>query len=984
MAKMKVRARAVDMLGRQQIAGIPTALHELLKNAHDAYAENVRVDFFRDRNVLILRDDGLGMTRDDYENRWLTLGTESKLKANEQTNEVWTGPKNLRRRAILGEKGIGRLAIAAIGPQVLVVTRALRKDGPKKTVMGFVNWAVFEQPGLDVDEVDVPVIEITEDIPSSNDIKAVIASFQKSLSNLKAKINKVEFERILKLASSFETDVLEVLKDIEGPTISSSIGGTYFFVQPTSEELRLDLELAESLDQVSSIQKYLLGFSNTMRDNAVSAPLKAEFWDHTVADTKELIGPLSFFTPEEFDAADHHIEGKFDDTGVFHGKIRIYDEVEHDYTLSPPVEFTAATSCGPFGISIAYVQGLLSESRMEEEEWRNITDKMNSIGGVYVYRDGVRILPYGNSNYDWLSIEHRRTLSAQDWFFSYRRMVGGVEVSAQKNANLREKAGREGFRENLAYRQLRSLIENLLKQIAIDYFRGKSAKISTDHYQLREARQKEAAILKKREKSLKAKRTVFKQSVKQVAEDFNENVFHDIASQITGKFQQGIRTAAQIKNPQQAGKHALEQEVETRQQLSALKEKISILKPRGFKPSKKDQKAFARLEHLKKEFISSVIQPTEELVSESISDLIEQGEIEFTASDRILAPVHKEADESSSSANRMRNQIRKALESLQDRAKISVNKQILDLRNQVESIKIDTNETVNNHSDEETLVKIRDSALSRIENHTRETLTILNDMFAQVESLDLSGDVDTSHLSVVEALEGQNIELNEKLEKFSEWAQVGMALGVVQHEFSGHSRSLYNALKKLKPWAVKNEKLTEVFNDLVTSFQHLESYLQLFLPLDRRMQRSAIEISGESIKEFLEAIFDGQFDEKKIKLIATPAFCRHTIKSYPASIYPVFVNIVDNAIYWIVKAKAKERKIILDIDGDQIKIANTGPGIEQVDHEEIFNFGYSTKQGGTGLGLAISKDVLNRIGFDISLEKAGAKNSPTFLIFKSE
>ena len=35
----RTRARTVDMLGRQQIAGIPTAISELFKNAHDAYAD---------------------------------------------------------------------------------------------------------------------------------------------------------------------------------------------------------------------------------------------------------------------------------------------------------------------------------------------------------------------------------------------------------------------------------------------------------------------------------------------------------------------------------------------------------------------------------------------------------------------------------------------------------------------------------------------------------------------------------------------------------------------------------------------------------------------------------------------------------------------------------------------------------------------------------------------------------------------------------
>ena len=83
MARIRVRARAVDMLGRQQIAGIPTAIHELFKNAHDAYAERVRVDYIHAFDLFLLRDNGLGMTRDDLESKWLTLGTESKVGQND-------------------------------------------------------------------------------------------------------------------------------------------------------------------------------------------------------------------------------------------------------------------------------------------------------------------------------------------------------------------------------------------------------------------------------------------------------------------------------------------------------------------------------------------------------------------------------------------------------------------------------------------------------------------------------------------------------------------------------------------------------------------------------------------------------------------------------------------------------------------------------------------------------------------------------------
>ncbi len=170
MAKFKASARTLDMLGRQQIAGIPTAISELFKNAHDAYADNVEVDYYRSDGLFVLRDDGLGMTEQDFKERWLTLGTESKL----QTSRLAPLPKDPDKleRPILGEKGIGRLAIASIGPQVLIMTRAKRPDGLQNLVTAFINWTLFELPGIDLDDVVIPMTNFPGGtLPSMADIK---------------------------------------------------------------------------------------------------------------------------------------------------------------------------------------------------------------------------------------------------------------------------------------------------------------------------------------------------------------------------------------------------------------------------------------------------------------------------------------------------------------------------------------------------------------------------------------------------------------------------------------------------------------------------------------------------------------------------------------------------------------------------------------------------------------------------------------------
>src|SRR5690554_5115692 len=168
MAKFKTRPRALDLLGRQQIAGIPTAINELFKNAHDAYADNVDVDYFRKEKLLVLRDNGVGMTRNDFESRWLTLGTDSKFLGGKTSMPPIDSTKPVR--PVMGEKGIGRLAIASIGQQLLLLTRAKNIEGGKnKTVAAFINWTIFELPGLDLEDIVIPIREF-ENLPSDHDV----------------------------------------------------------------------------------------------------------------------------------------------------------------------------------------------------------------------------------------------------------------------------------------------------------------------------------------------------------------------------------------------------------------------------------------------------------------------------------------------------------------------------------------------------------------------------------------------------------------------------------------------------------------------------------------------------------------------------------------------------------------------------------------------------------------------------------------------
>ena len=189
MATFKTRARTLDMLGRQQIAGIPTAISELLKNAHDAYADRVEIDYYRSDGLFVLRDDGVGMSQDDFVTRWLTIGTESKFDPDRRPPQ----DPDKKPRPMLGEKGIGRLAIATIGPQLLILTRAKTDGGSSDLTAAFLNWGIFEWPGIDLEDIDIPLRSFSPGtLPSAQDVAEMIGELRASAERVGRDIAKIQ------------------------------------------------------------------------------------------------------------------------------------------------------------------------------------------------------------------------------------------------------------------------------------------------------------------------------------------------------------------------------------------------------------------------------------------------------------------------------------------------------------------------------------------------------------------------------------------------------------------------------------------------------------------------------------------------------------------------------------------------------------------------------------------------------------------------
>ena len=175
-------------------------------------------------------------------------------------------------------------------------------------------------------------------------------------------------------------------------------------------------------------------------------------------------------------------------------------------------------------------------------------------------------------------------------------------------------------------------------------------------------------------------------------------------------------------------------------------------------------------------------------------------------------------------------------------------------------------------------------------------------------------------------------------------------------------------MRRLKAWADVNEELRELYDSIRTSFDHLDGYLTLFTPLQRRLYRRAVEIRGSEIRNFLEELFRARVARHSVTLTATKSFAKTKVVGFPSSFYPVFVNLVDNAIFWLSQQNPqRERSIELDERGGALLVADTGPGVNVRDREAIFEFGFSRKPGGRGMGLHIGRESLRRVGFDLKL-----------------
>lgn len=981
MAKFQTRARTVDMLGRQQIAGVPTAISELFKNAHDAYADSAIVDFFRSDRLFVLRDDGLGMTEQDFEQRWLTLGTESKAGA---ASGIPAPPtrSGYARRPVLGEKGIGRLAIAAIGPQVLVLSRPLRDGVLGDLLVSFINWGVFELPAANLDQIEIPTLSLDGGtLPTKSDIATLTGWVRENVEALAKPGDAVLVRRITKELDEFATVSPDELAAVLGAPDLRTGAGTHFYICPASPMLIHGLEAVKGAD-AGPLRKTLVGFANTMVPDHPRPALTTSFRDHFAEDAwDDVIGDGEFFTPEEFTGADHRISGGFDDHGQFAGEVTVYGDEPEAYRVAWTGARGEPIRCGPFRIELAYVQGNQRDSRLDPDQFAFISKKLDLYGGLYVYRDDVRVLPYGNNDVDWLDVEVRRAKSAGDWFFSYRRMFGAIDITRVANDELREKAGREGFTDNEAYRQFRDILKNFLRQVALEYFRDSGPladrwKNRRDELRrLDQARSRRDGQVRERKRRLQADLESFFDRVNEQGPRLG---IQTILTRLRGQ----IDIAMTAESPGRAAQILVDAEEAARTAVGDLSQSYEIKRPRGVGVSPYLNRQLNAYEveraRIDDQHFGPGMAEIERLVVEASGrhKLAVDRRLRFDRA--IEVAVARTSDES----RVIRRELREIAEATEQQAKnlgregqAAVDASITAVRADAAGLDVSGLSDVDFVTQRSALEQeLADRAQAQIES----IRSVAEQLRGIVWPTNGSQPAITS-LDEIEAVETELEALRERAEQDLELTQLGMAVEVVDHEFKQTILGIRQALQRLKGWADINPAIRPPYHDLRSNFEHLDAYLRLLTPLHRRLYRKKIEIGGNKIEGFLRDLFGNRLAETGIQLEATPAFRGLRLMQYPSTIYPVFINLVDNAMWWLTDYRG-ERRIVLDSDGESMTVRDTGPGVSPRDRDAIFDLGFSRKPGGSGYGLYISREVLKREGMTLELMPSGADSGAAFRV----
>lgn len=1015
----QTHARTIDHLGREQIADCPTAISELWKNAYDAYAKNVYLHVLDGEiSVAAVLDDGHGMSRDELVGRWLVIGTNSKIqkvaltrqqheaRAREELQAV-RDRGGLPERPKQGKKGIGRLSSAALGSVLLLVTK--REDGP--FVAAYVDWRLFENPFMMLHDISIPVeeFEYSHQLPEVIDrlYEALLTNFSGDISDkaktarvknawdsfdlleitttLREQVERLEKENVNESLlsglsekadqaaeyidagnlSGFQLEVRQLLANVLGSHnadfdndlvttrqkiaqvggrarfterhftkweayLGTKSQGTALFIsdlvddmqaQLTRESWRNNPNSPEATAQTNLVET-LTNFSDPYSVNEGHFKTEVHVW---LGDYKRVvISPERTIDIKLLEYAEHCIDGHIDEYGVFNGRVRAFGNwLEGTIRIDPPYEvpWRKNVKVGSFGLKLLSFEPEPKNSSLSPEILKDLNDLAEQYAGVLVFRDYLRVMPYGRTDNDFFKIEERRGKHAGREFWRNRGMFGRIAITTQANPNLRDKAGREGIIDNKAAKVFKDIIVNILMTSARRYFGIASdlrkeilPQIQAD-YLAKKAEEDHKKLIKKQKREFTAKLknlapllAEFQHEVDGFISDLSDLESANLAKVLDmqvklDSLQDSVKNYSLTPVPSNLGKQEEDyRDYRDRQKYvlgllvdanESIRFKIQQLSPES--PEKQIEKQIQRNAARVHARIRQLVAQAETVLSEEAKRLRELSSGLFKAYHAAAAHLSQDVEQS-----------RISLENAMAQLDMEREKQLLT----TERVFLPYIQALESMRDDIDLVNLANESVAKSDAAERDLSRI------------------------------QNL------------SQLGITVEVMGHELERLEATITEGLA-LMP---EETKSTALFKTIQTAHTELHSRLKVLSPLKLSGEVIKETISGRKIFSYLQTFFHKYLEENQIQFSASDAFLNFSIYEQEALVYPVFVNLINNARYWVCQWSKGQKKILLTVVNNKVVVADDGPGVDEDDISDLFTLFFTKKaKGGRGVGLYLCK-----------------------------
>ena len=400
--RIRPAGRHILTIGRDLIQDCHAAVVELVKNAYDADSPDVNIEF---------------RAKPDHSGYSIVISDHGHGMSRDTVIHKWmvpSTPDKLSRRqspsgrVMQGRKGVGRYAASILGADLLLET--VTPEGEKTTLL--VEWDTFETATY-LDDVEV-LIE-TDKVSEPSGTRLTITGDDELLAEWdKKRFSTLRFE----------------LKKLISP-VSAAINDT-----TNDDTFRIGLEAN--------------GFPG-------------------VEDIAATIEPYPLF-----DLSDYRIAGRI---GVDGKGALTYTLQKARNATQETIQFNAGapTGCGELVFDIRVydrekeaIESLIGRGLKDESG--NYLGKLqarqllNDYNGIGVYRNGFRIRPLGDADFDWLKLNEQR-IQNPSLRIGSNQAIGYVQIQSEEPSGLVEKSARDGLRENPAFIRLKEITRAVITKL---------------------------------------------------------------------------------------------------------------------------------------------------------------------------------------------------------------------------------------------------------------------------------------------------------------------------------------------------------------------------------------------------------------------------------------------------------------------------------------------------------------------------------------